>query len=147
MVSADEPVLRLWEERLLTLRAGATAQMVVRASVRDGHAVIARADPKSRLLALSLKLERTAKLTLGNPVYPQPEPLAAKLADAPADTQVYRGTIMIRFSVSAPAQIDPGPHEIKGLLSYQACDAQRCLPAEAIPVELSVTIRDKPAEL
>ena len=145
--NADEQILQLWDERYLTLRAGATAQMSVRASVREGYAVIARAEPGSTFLALSLELEEAAPLGLGKPVYPESEPGAGIVAGAPASLRVYRGTIVIRFAVTAPAGVEPGPHVINGLLSYQACDAQRCLPAMAHPVELIVTIRDKPPEL
>jgi hypothetical protein len=145
--SADEAALQLWDERYVTLRPGATAQMTVRASVREGYAVIARADPGGKFLPLSLKLEGAGPLGLGKPVYPDSEAGTGIVAGAPASLRVYRGTIVIRFSVSAPRGVGPGPHEIKGLLSYQACDAQRCLPAMARPVELIVTIREKPPEL
>jgi hypothetical protein len=144
---ADEAALQLWDERYLTLRAGATAQMTLRASVGEGYAVIARAGPGGKFLPLSLKLEAGGPLGLSKPVYPESEAGAGIVAGAPASLRVYRGTILIRFSVTAPRRVDPGPHEIKGLLSYQACDARRCLPAMARPVELIVTIRDKPPEL
>jgi hypothetical protein len=145
--SGEEAALQLWEERYLTLRAGATAQMTVRASVREGYAVIAQADPGGRFTPLSLKLDEGGPLALGKPVYPESEAGGGLVAGAPASLRVYRGTIVIRFMVSAPAKVDPGPHEIKGLLSFQACDAQRCLPPTASPVELVVTIRDKASDL
>jgi hypothetical protein len=145
--SADEDALQLWDERYLTLRAGATAQMSVRASVREGYAVIAQAEPGGKFLPLSLKLQEGGPLSVGQPLYPESEPGVGVVAGASAGLRVYRGTIVIRFSVSAPPRVEPGPHELKGLLSYQACDAQRCLPAVARPIELIVTIRDKAPEL
>lgn len=145
--AADEPALELWDERYLTLRAGATAQMTLRATVREGYAVIARAGPGGKLLPLSLRLDKPAQLTVGKPAYPEPEPAARTVPWAAAGARVYRGTIVISFPVTAPPGVEPGQHEIKGLLSYQACDTQRCQPAVAYPVELIVTIRGKSADL
>jgi hypothetical protein len=140
----DAPVLQLWEERYLTVRAGATVQIVLHASVRDGYVVVARPDKRGKLLPLSLKMQPPKQLELGTPVYPDAEP--AKLQGGTIDAQVYRGTIAIRLPVTAPAKVDPGPHEVKGLLQYQGCDAARCQSAMAIPIELIITIRKKPLD-
>jgi hypothetical protein len=140
----DEPVLRLWEERYLTVRAGATVHMVLHASVREGYVVVAQPDKRGKLLPLSLKMEPPEQLKLGSPVYPDAEP--AKLQGGAIDAQVYRGTIAIRLPVTAPAKVDPGPHGVKGLLQYQGCDAVRCQPPMAIPIELTITIRQKPLD-
>jgi hypothetical protein len=141
---AEEAPLQLWDERYLTLRAGAAAQMLLHASVREGFAVVARPDKRGKLSALMLKLQAPAQLKIGRIGYPSPDPEPARLDGGATATPVYRGTIVITLAVSAPAAVDPGPHEIKGTLTYQACDARHCLPAATIPVELIVTIRKPP---
>jgi DsbC/DsbD-like thiol-disulfide interchange protein len=136
-------VLKLWEEGYTTIRAGAATQIVLRASIAEGYAVVAR-DKRGKLLPLALKMERAVHLKLGNPVFPEPQTI--KLAGESAEVQAYRGTIVITLPVTAPANIDPEPQELKGLLQYQACDSHRCGPAQAIPVEINVRIRRKPAD-
>jgi DsbC/DsbD-like thiol-disulfide interchange protein len=95
-------------------------------------------------LPLTLKLEAPAQLKIGKILYPAPDPEPARLGGSAENMQVYRGTILLAFALSAPAAVDPGEHEIKGTLTYQACDAKRCMPAARIPVELVVTIRKPP---
>jgi hypothetical protein len=141
---AGEAPLQLWDERYLTLRAGATAQMLLHASVQEGYVVVARAGQRSRLAPLTLKLEAPSQLKIGRIGYPSPDPEPAKLGSGGADTPVYRGTIAITLAISAPTRVDPGAHEVKGTLTYQACDVKRCMPPATIPVELVVTIRKPP---
>jgi hypothetical protein len=141
---ADEPPLQLWDERYLTLRAGATAQMLLHASVREGYVVVARAGQRSKLVPLTLKLEPPDQLKIGKVAYPSPDLQPAKLGSIAPDTPVYSGTIAITLAISAPVKVDPGAHEVKGRLTYQACDAKRCMPAVTIPVELIITIRKPP---
>jgi hypothetical protein len=141
---ADEAPLQLWDEHYLTLRAGATAQMLLHATVREGYVVVARTGQRGKRAPLTLKLDTPAQLKIGKIEYPGPDPEPAKLNSSGADVPVYRGTIAIRFAIGAPLRVDPGAHEVKGTLTYQACDARRCLPAATIPIALVVTIRKPP---
>lgn len=138
---ADDAPLQLWDERYLTLRAGATAQMLLHASIREGYVVVARAGQRAKLVPLTLKLDPPAQLKIGKIEYPSPDAQPAKLEASSADVAVYRGTIEIRVAVRAPISVDPGAHEIKGTLTYQACDPRRCLPRATVPVALIVSIR------
>ena len=93
--------------------------------------------PKSELqIATRVELGQDAGVKVGEAVYPAG--MSYKLSGDDGETlDVYTGEFVVRVPVVAAA----GEHELKGALTYQACDKAACYPAKQVAISILFTAR------
>ena len=69
-----------------------------------------------------------------------PVPEEVNLAYSNDKVEVYKGDILIRGKLHIDKQLRPGPYEIKGTLSYQACTYESCFPPKKQQVLVTVKV-------
>jgi hypothetical protein len=90
------------------------------------------------LVPLQLQLEHADGITCGIPVYPPGCPY--RLEGTDEDLMTYADSISVKVAIKAIASASNGERLVKGILSYQACDARNCFFPAAVPVEIKVAV-------
>ena len=92
------------------------------------------------LIPTQVKLSAPAGLSFAKPAFPKASEVRVQFADKPVE--MYSGTVAIGLIAKAAAKLKPGIHEVKGLISFQACDDAVChMPARQ---EFSFTVKVAP---
>ena len=118
------------------LPAGKRAMLELRFVVLPGFHVNSHR-PKSELL-LPTKVELGAKAGVKLAEAEYPAGTSFSFAFDPSDKlDVYAGDFVVRVPVTATV----GQHELKGKLTYQACNNAACYPPKTLPVEVLFTAK------
>ena len=114
--------------------AGKATVLELRFHVVDGFHINSH-QPKSDLqMPTRVALTAVDGVQLGRPDYPAGTPFSFSFS--PADKlDVYQGEFIVRLPVTAAA----GPHQIAGVLHYQACDHAACYPPKTLPIGIVLT--------
>lgn len=116
--------------------AGKRAVLELRFRVVDGYHVNSH-KPNSELqipTAVEFKPEGGVKVQAAE--YPAGKPYSFSFS--PEDKlDVYQGD----FTVKVPVVASAGAHELKGTLTYQACDKAACYPPKMLPVDVLFTAK------
>ena len=83
------------------------------------------------LVPTSIALSGPAGAVFSSPEFPEPETRSLSFSDLPLE--IYEGSVTVFCDVTLPADFASPEFEIAGLLEYQACDDNACLP----PAELA----------
>jgi DsbC/DsbD-like thiol-disulfide interchange protein len=119
-----------------SVAAGKQSLLELRFKVLDGYHINSHA-PKSEL-----QIPTVVQLSPGNGVklaqaeYPAGKPYSFSF-DPSEKLDVYQGDFVVRVPVIAAA----GAHELKGQLTYQACDTAACYPPRTLPVDVLFTAK------
>lgn len=121
------------------LSAGKTADVSVRLSIADGYHVNANPATEKFLIPTSLNVKSDAGITVGKIAYPNA--LKKKFPFAEVPLAVYEGDAVIKLSLSAPRDAQPGQHTLAADIRVQPCDDEKCYPPTTIKTGVEVTIR------
>jgi hypothetical protein len=114
-----------------TVAAGKRAVLELRFHIDEGFHVNSHT-PKSDLqIATALQLGGDSGIKLGPAEYPAGKPFSFSF-DPTDKLDVYSDDFVVKVPVVAAA----GPHELKGELTYQACDHAACYPPKTLPVNV-----------
>jgi DsbC/DsbD-like thiol-disulfide interchange protein len=121
------------------LSAGKTADVSVRLSIASGYHVNANPATEKFLIPTSLSVKPDAGITVGKIAYPQP--LKKKFPFAEVPLAVYEGDAVIRLTLTAARDAQPGQHTLGADIRVQPCDDEKCYPPTTIKTGVEVTIR------
>ena len=121
------------------LSAGKTADVNVRLSIADGYHVNANPATEKFLIPTSLNVKPDAGITVGKIAYPTA--LKKKFPFAEVPLAVYEGDAVIKLTISAPRDAQPGQHTLAADVRVQPCDDEKCYPPTTIKTGVEVTIR------
>ncbi len=119
-----------------TVPAGKRAVLELRFHVEDGFHVNSH-QPKSELqIPTVLTLGDGGGVKVAAAEYPAGKPFVFSFS--PGETlDVYSDDFVVKVPVLATA----GEHELKGDLTYQACDHAACFPPKSLPVDVVFTAK------
>ena len=116
--------------------AGKPAMLELHFHVNDGYHVNSH-KPKSELLLPTVVEFQPADGVKGSQAeYPAGRPYSFPI-DPTEKLDVYQDDFVVRVPVVASA----GPHELKGMLKYQACDNAACYPPKVLPISVLFTAK------
>jgi hypothetical protein len=104
--------------------------------VLNGFHVNSHTPSSEFLIPTRLDLQPAPGVSPGALVYP-PGKLYTLPADPTEKLDVYTGD----FHVKLPVLASPGPHELKALLKYQACDNAACYPPKTLSIAILFTAK------
>ena len=118
--------------------SGGTIKLAVRARIVPGWHINGPVQDDPFIIPTVLSCCETEDLILIETVYPQAR--MARFDYTEGEITVYDGDIHFGLLLSVPDNAAPGKRRIKGLLSFQGCDDQTCLPptSESFEIELNV---------
>lgn len=130
----------------VTVLPGDTAAVVIPLEIAEGFHVQANPASNEFLIPLEIEigLEEPDSLIRWKPVYPAPD--LFRLEGTTDDLLTYHGSIGIEVLFISSAEAPPGERVFTGTVSYQACDARRCLFPTTVPVSFKVVIGKRTAE-
>ena len=91
------------------------------------------------LIPTSLNIKPDAGITIEKTVYPKP--LKKKFPFAEVPLAVYEGDAVIKLTLRAPRDAQPGQHTLRADVRVQPCDDEKCYPPTTIKKGVEVTIR------
>ena len=110
---------------------GKRGVLELRFEVQGGFHVNSHTPASELQIATRLELGSSAGVKVGAVEYPMGTSYRQS-GDAAETLDVYSN----RFSVKVPVVATPGPHELKGTLTYQACDKAACYPPKTLLVDV-----------
>lgn len=117
----------------LQVKAGRPAWVELRFRVQPGFHINSHTPHDELLVPTTLDLTASSGTRLAGQLYPPGLPL--RLDAAGGETlSTYQGEFAVRVQVAAPR----GEAELRGTLSYQACDARSCFPPRKLPLQVSI---------
>ncbi len=119
---------------------GALAHAKVIARIAPGYHVNSHHPSVDYAIPTELKIRRSPEASLASVHYPEGHPRKFAFENKPLS--VYEGRLTIEATLRIASSAHPGNYVLHGLLSYQACNDQACLPPASIP--LSLTFRVAP---
>ncbi len=120
------------------VRPGETFKAAVVLEVKPGFHINDSAPLDEFLYPTSLDIEDTAGIELLGTFYPTGRRTKVDYSDV--EVAVYEGRVILGLLLKAADKIAPGTVELRGSLSYQACDDATCLPPAEIGFEVVVPI-------
>lgn len=136
--SALDGIVTASAERV-ELSAGKTADVSVRLSIADGYHVNANPATEKFLIPTSLNVKPDAGINVGKIAYPTA--LKKKFPFAEVPLAVYEGDAVIKLTLQAPRDAQPGQHTLGADIRVQPCDNEKCYPPTTIKTGVEVTIR------
>jgi len=122
-----KPVVAQAALRPAAARNGSKVELVIEARIAPGWHIYAADGPTGSGIPTSLKWKLPDGVeAAGEWQYPK----TARGAQEQAEN--YEGTLRFRRPLRITERAKPGPLEIYGELTYQACDAFRCRPPESL---------------
>src|SRR5260370_20220723 len=118
--------------------AGSSVKAAVVAEIPPGYHINERKPTLDYLIPTELKLEPTKELVPEKSVYPKGE--LKKFAFADTALSVYEGKFVVGTVLKVEPHVAPGTYNIRGKLSYQACNDRACFPPKSVPVSLAVKV-------
>ena len=76
---------------------------------------------------------------IGRPQYPEPHVIPVEIPGAPPTLPVYEGRVLVLVPVVLEEGIEPGEHEVRVAVTFQACNATTCFRAQTR--EMIATLR------
>ena len=119
-----------------TVAAGKRAVLELRFHVEEGFHVNSHTPKSELLIGTDLELGASAGVKVAAMEYP-----AGKLYVLSADPAEKLDVYTDDFTVKAPVTASAGEHELKGRLTYQACDHAACYPPRTLAVDVLFTAK------
>ena len=115
---------------------GGRAMAQITLTVLKGWHINANPAADESSIPTEVTVESVSGLTCGQAVYPRPRIEKLSFSDQPL--LVFDGSTVIQVPVSAAATAKPGTHSLAGVVRFQACNDQICLPPARLKFELVV---------
>ena len=119
-----------------SVAANKAAVVVLHFHVDPGFHINSHTPKSEMLIATKIAVEDapTAQVTAVD--FPPGQPFSFSFSPK-EKLDVYTGDL----TLAAHLQASPGPHELRGALRYQACDAAACYPPKMLPVKQPFTAK------
>lgn len=114
---------------------GSPFQVAVVATIATGYHVNAHIPSEKYLIPTDLRLTPLKGLAVEPALYPTPIQKAMEFVEG-KKLALYEGKFVIGLIARAGKDLQVGRQTLKGMLRYQACNDQVCLPPDDIPVEI-----------
>ncbi|MBS1814728.1 MAG: protein-disulfide reductase DsbD N-terminal domain-containing protein [Acidobacteria bacterium] len=119
-----------------TVTAGRATTLALHFTIEPGFHINSHTPRALTLIPTKLAVQDDNTFTVKSVDFPRGHDYA--FAASPNDKlDVYTGDFVLTAHLTAKR----GPHTLKGLLHYQACDTASCYPPSTLPVELHFTAR------
>jgi hypothetical protein len=140
-----QAIVKLWDPAYVSVRPGASVEVMVIAEVRAGYVVIAHEAEDKTLQPLTLRFSAPRQTVAGTPgaVVGTPRYPPGQETRVDADQRkvlAHGGRLQIAVPVSVSKQAAPGELTLQGELRYQACVELRCSATRMLPVKLTLDV-------
>jgi hypothetical protein len=135
--SASVVKIRLGEE-VHKVKRGTAARISVVLDIDGGYHINSNRPGDRNLIATTLKLDRLNGLTISPVTYPRGKIQKFEFSETPLS--VYDGKTTLRFTARALPSLPTGSHTIKGKLTVQACDHEKCLRPQTVDVSIPILV-------
>lgn len=120
------------------LRRGDRVELKVSLAIPEGYHIQAHVPAEELMIPTNIALEKVSDISIGEPVYPEPDELPVSWSEVKLLT--YEGKIDIAVPVQVAKDARSGPCKVEGRLSYQSCTANACLPPKEQKFALALEI-------
>ena len=97
------------------------------------------------LIPTELTFEPVEGVEFGDATYPEPKKVEFAFSEAPV--LVYEGTFLIEVKITVLKNAVPGNRILKGILSYQGCNDQTCLPPRKLEFVVPFQITEETTDV
>ncbi len=125
-------------ESVYKIKRGEDARIEVVLNIEDGYHVNSNRPPDKNLIPTELKIENLEGLVAEPVVYPKAK--MRKFEFSPKPLAVFEGKTVLSFTARATPELAAGAHTIKGKLTVQACNHERCLRPQTVDVEIPIEV-------
>ena len=120
------------------VRPGGTFKVAVVLKIRTGYHINDNAPLDEFMIPTALVIDGEPDFEVLEISYPKGR--RARFAYSEAELVVYEGEVILGALLKAKDGIGAGPRNIKGALSYQACNDESCLPPKELTFEVPVPV-------
>lgn len=117
---------------------GRTVQGVVALDIPSGYHINSNRPIAKYLIATSVKLDPRDGVRVGSVRYPRA--LLRNFSFSDQKLSVFEGRVLMRFSVTIPANFPNGKLELKGKVKYQSCSDKECYAPTTRDVSLWIDV-------
>lgn len=121
------------------VQRGRAVRVTVTMDIPSGYHVNSNRPLEKFLIPTQLTVESGGGFRSGPVSYPRA--ILRKLKFSKNQVAVYEGRAIMRFTATAPANIDQGSKEIKLRLRYQACNDDACFPPQTKQLSVWVNVQ------
>ena len=133
-----EPITTSGYVSLTNVPQGGTAQVAIAIAIRAPWHVNANQVTEDFLIPTDVTIEAPPGITVRGIVYPKY--VEKKLAFAEAPLRLYEGTVYVGAVIDVAGDAPIGQASLKAVVTYQACDNEKCLLPQTSEVFLPVTV-------
>ncbi|MCD5416358.1 thioredoxin family protein [Candidatus Bipolaricaulota bacterium] len=126
----------------LTAAPGETVWLKVTADIATGWHINAHLPMDELRIPTEIVLEMGDGLSYGEIIYPQPKSIMVSFSETPL--LLYYEEIAIHIPIHVDSAALSGPRTIRGVLHYQACSDEICLPPTEVEFEAMLTVEGAP---
>jgi thiol:disulfide interchange protein DsbD len=112
------------------IKAGQTVPVTIELAVRPPYHINSDQPSEAYLIGTTLDFKPRPGVTYGNIRFPPSEMRKLALAENPLS--IFEGTVKITAEIAVAADFAGTELEIEGIVGYQACDEQSCLPPKDV---------------
>ena len=123
---------------LTSVPLGSTAQIAIEVDIEHPWHINAHELTDEFLIPTEIEFEAPDGIVIKGVVYPASVVKELSFSDTPM--QLYEGKVYIGAVIEVSADFEPGPTVIRGVLTYQACDNDKCLMPETVKLRVPVTV-------
>ena len=123
---------------LTSVPRGSTAQIAIEVDIEHPWHINAHELTDEFLIPTEIEFEAPDGIVIKGVVYPAS--IEKKLSFSDTPMQLYEGKVYIGAVIEVSADFEPGPTVIRGVLTYQACDNDKCLMPETVKLRVPVTV-------
>jgi thiol:disulfide interchange protein DsbD len=127
-----DPVATAGYVSLTSLPRGGTAQIAIEVDIDHPWHINANELEDEFMVPTELEFDTPAGITIKGIVYPDPVTKALDFSDTPL--RLYAGKVYIGAVIEIAPDFETGDAVIKGRLTYQACDNEKCLMPKTVDV-------------
>jgi hypothetical protein len=121
--------------------ASGTAQISVPIKVLNGFHVQANPASGPGLKPTKLEMSPESGVTFGRPLYPKGR--SYQMLGSANSIQVYEERFDIKLPVSVAAASAGGLRQLKGKISYQACNEKNCFFPSSVDITIPLNVKPK----
>ncbi len=118
--------------------AGGTYPLALSLTIGKGFHINSTQPLDPHLIPTRLSFEVPEGITLSRPIFPRPRKMRVGFLDKPAE--FFGGRVLVRTSINIDAGLAPGDYQVRGSLSYQACNNQMCMMPQEVSFSIPVTV-------
>jgi len=123
---------------LTSVPQGSTAQIAIEVYIEHPWHINAHELTDEFLIPTGIEFETPDGIVIKGVVYPASVEKKLSFSDEPM--QLYEGKVYIGAVIEVSADFQPGPATIRGVLTYQACDNEKCLMPETVKLRVPLTV-------